>query len=148
MRRATYDRKKVICPNSSCIGYSSNVAKPGYWISYKNGFDSQSIARVLGRIASPHDVGGFLAVMRLSMVGTHASIAWVDPKDVSECYEKPPRALLDWITGDDWVKTAGDIARIVAMSEHGTTSESFIRTRNDPEKAYNARPEYVAQFIE
>ena len=33
MRKARYDMQKVVCKNSSCIGYSSNIAKPGYWIT-------------------------------------------------------------------------------------------------------------------
>lgn len=150
MRKAKYDLRKVVCPNSSCLGYSSNIAKPGYWIAWDDGNGPQ-LGRVLGRIADT-DVGGkvcegYIAVVRLMMECTHAGVSWVDPKSVTRCYVKPPRHLLAWITGDVWVNSAKDIARIVAMSEHGTLSESFITTRDDPEKAYNARPEYVAQFI-
>lgn len=151
MRKANYDCKRVICKNSSGLGYSSNVAKPGYWIAFKGGSGEQCIGRVLGRIAETDrqgaDCAGCLAVIRLHMESTHAGIAWVNPNDVTHCYEKPPADLLAWITGSEWVKNKGDIARIIAMAQHGTTSESFIATRNDPEKAYNARPSYIKQFI-
>jgi hypothetical protein len=76
-----------------------------------------------------------------------ASVRWVDPREVWECYEHPPRDMLDWITQPAWVKSKHDIARVIAMSEHGTLSESFIVKRDDPANAYNARPAYVSQFI-
>ena len=151
MRKAKYDLRKVICPNSSCIGFSNNTAKPGYWITWKTDETHYGIGRVLGRIAKTDhdgsDCAGYLAVMALFMESTHAGVRWVDPREVTTCYEKPPADLLAWITGADWVKNAKDVARMVAMSEHGTTSDDYIATRNDPDKAYNARPEYVAQFI-
>jgi hypothetical protein len=153
MRKAQYDMQRVICKNASCIGYSSNVAKPGYWVSWRDGANAAGplIGRVIGRIAKTdgqgNDCAGFLAVMSLGMEATHAWIRWVDPADVTACYEKPPADLLAWITGNEWVKNKGDIARMIAMSEHGTLSESFIATRNDPSKPYNSRPAYVAQFI-
>ena len=157
MRKARYSLKKVICRNSSCIGYSSVTAKPGYWIAWRDcpvvgqPLPEARYGRVLGRIDETDrdgtDCKGWLAVMRLSMELTHASIAWVNPADVTHVYEKPPADLLAWITGAEWVKNKDDIARILAMSEHGTTSDQFIASRNDPEKAYNARPQYVKQFI-
>ena len=151
MRKAKYDLRKVICRKASCLGYSSNVAKPGYWVSFVGGSGEACIGRVVGRIAESDGSGtncrGYLAVMRLSMECTHAYINWVNPDDVRHCYEKPPAALLEWIAGADWVKSAADVARLIAMSQHSTTSENFIATRDDPEKAYNARPEYAAQFI-
>ena len=155
MRKAKYSMRQVVCRNSSCIGYSSNVARPGYWVMYRGDSEGLRMARVLGRIeyaqfvhgARTPDVRGSLAVIRLTMGGTHANIAWVDPGDVVECYEKPPAALMAWITGPDWVKSKRDIARILAMSEYGTTSEEFISSRDDPAKPYNARPEFCAQYI-
>ena len=149
MRKARYSLKQVICKNSSCIGHSSNVAKPGYWLTYKiNG--ATATARVLGRIDAT-DEGipcvGYLAVVRLHFGGTFAGIAWVHPDEVTDVYQNPPAELFAWITGAEWVKNKHDIARIVAMSEHGTLSESYIASRNDPEKAYNARPEYINQFV-
>lgn len=151
MRKARYDMRQVICRNSSCLGYSSIYAKPGYWVAYRGLSGEACIGRVLGRIAetdrgSPN-CAGHLAVMRLFMECTHAGIAWVNPDDVTHCYAKPPRDLLAWITGDDWVQSKRDIARIIAMDQHGTTSDSFIASRDEPDKAYNARPQYVAQFI-
>ena len=147
MRKARYDLKQVICPKASCLGHSSNVAKPGYWIAFG---PAQTIGRVLGRIAEtdgPNNCKGHLAVIRLSCEATHAHIAWVDPQEVTACYSAPPAKLLAWLTGSEWVKDKGDIARIIAMSQHGTLSESYIDNRDKPEQAYNARPEYVQQFI-
>ena len=147
MRKARYNLRQTVCPKSSCIGYSSNVAKPGYWIAYDGG-----IARVLGQIEEcPYDGGvsvkGWIVAIRLIMECTHAGVTWIDPQTVTHCYSKPPADLLTWFTGDEWVKNKGDIARIIAMGEHGTLSDSFISTRNDPDKPYNSRPAYVAQFI-
>lgn len=144
MRKARYDLRKVTCPNSSHIGHSTNVARPGSWILTCTG----QTARVLGRVAEtddPNDCVGFLAVMTL--YARSAGIFWIDPYDVRECYDTPPVKLLDWLTSPDWVGSKHDIHRIIAMGEHGTLQEQFIATRHDPDKAYNARPEYVAQFI-
>lgn len=152
MRKARYDMRQVVCVNSQCLGNSSNIAKPGYWIAYKSSAQIR-FARVLGRIAETQqrdgleDCAGWIAAITLYCELTSAGIAWVNPADVVACYDTPPRNLLAWITGQDWVKNKGDIARIIAMSQYGTTSEQFITSRNDPEKAYNARPEYVDQFI-
>lgn len=150
MQKARYDLRKVICKNSSGIGYSSNVAKPGYWVVCRiSETAAPTMGRVIGRIAeSQNGAGvGHLAVMCLGMGGTFAMVRWVDPDLVLECYEKPPAQLLAWLTADDWVKNKDDIARLVAMNQHGSTSEQFIGNRNDPQNAYNARPEYVRQFI-
>lgn len=146
MRRARYDLKQVICKNSSCIRHSSNIARPGYWITY----GAHNTGRVLGRIAEtdrPNDCVGYLAVMRLSPGMQSAGIDWVNPSTVTNVYSTPPAQLLAWITAPDWVESKHDIARIIAMDQHGATQEQFIATRDDPDKAYNARPEYVAQFI-
>lgn len=153
MRKATYSLKKVVCKNSSCIGHSSNVAKPGYWITWQNTPTGthEGVGRVLGRIDNASWDGvpviGHLAVIRLFADMTFAGIAWVHPDDVTSVHEQAPAQLLAWITGDEWVKNKHDIARIVAMSQHGTLSEQFIANRDKPEQAYNARPEYVAQFV-
>lgn len=149
MRKAKYDLRMVVCRKASCLGYSSNVAKPGYWVSFVGDSGESCLGRVVGRIAKTDglDCRGYLAVMRLSMECTHAFVTWVNPDDVRHCYKKPPAALLNWITGAEWVKSAADVARLIAMSRHGTTSDQFIATRDDPEKAYNARPEYVNQWV-
>lgn len=152
MRKARYDMKQVICPNASLIGYGQYIVRPGYWIAYRGNTENKiEIGRVLGRIAETDrggdDCKGYLAVIRLIMEATAGGIAWVNPVDVVYALEKPPRNFLAWITGDDWVKNKGDIARIIAMCQHGTLSESYIENRFDPEAAYNARPEYVKQFI-
>lgn len=151
MRKAKYDMRRVICKNSSCIGNSSNIAKPGFWIVYCDDSGKQYAGRVLGRIAETDrdgkDCAGHLAVMRLHTGMRSAGIAWVHPDSVRDVYEHPPAALLEWITGPEWVKSAADIARIIAMDQHGTTCESFIDSRHAPDKAYNSRPEYVQQWI-
>lgn len=157
MRKAKYDRKQVICKKSSCIGHSTNVARPGSWIRYNvdetGSMRAHSrIGRVLGRIDRADGPDGFeyrgwLAVIYLSLSGRTGAIAWVDPDTVRECYENPPANLFAWITGEQWVKTKGDIARIIAMAQHGTTGEEYIATRDDPDKPYNARPEYARQFV-
>lgn len=143
MRKAQYDRKQVICKNSSFIGYSTRIAKPGYWIVFRLSETKTCMARVLGRIASCDSQGfdctGWLAVMRLGDSGRHTWVNWVNPDDVLECYETAPYNLLSWLTGENWVKTKDDIERIVAMSEHGTTCTSYIDSRDDPEKPYNRK---------
>ncbi len=163
MRKAKYSAKKVYLPNASRLGYGLSYAKPGNWIVYTEHHEEigtgkpsehSRMARVLGRIdhddhmagSTLEDCAGFLAVMALADSGTHAYPRWVNPVDVTECYEKPPRALLEWLTGDDWPQRGADVGRVLAMAQHGTCSESYIASRNDPAKAYNARPEYVSQF--
>ena len=153
MRKARYDMRQVVCRNSSLIGYSTNIAKPGYWIASRSDVEGETrLGRVLGRIAETDRLGGtdcvgWLAVVGLGIEATHAFVRWINPADVIACYEKSPAALLSWLTGDEWVRSKRDIARLVAMSEYGTMSEKFIASRNDPDKAYNARQEYVDQFI-
>lgn len=142
MRKARYDLKQVICPNASTIGYSTYVAKPGYWIT-----TAFSTARVLGRIAEPYECKGWLAVVSLLQGHRSAGIRWIDPKEVTAVYATPPAQLFQWLTGPDWVKSPKDIARIIAMHEHGTLQEQFIANRDLPDQAYNARPEYAQQFI-
>ena len=149
MRKARYNMQQVICRNASHIGYSTTRAKPGYWVAYKN-FGVPHIGRVLGRIAETDrqglDCKGYLAVMVLGMDCTHAGVQWVDPSYVTHCYERPPAALLTWITNPiNWVKSKHDIARLIAMARHGTTSDQFIATRNDPDKPYN-NPAHAEAF--
>jgi hypothetical protein len=150
MRKARYDMKQVICPNASLIAYGTRVVRPGYWIEFKVG-SNRELGRVLGRVAETDrdgiDCTGHLAVIRLICEGTAGGICWVPPADVIYALEKPPAKFLAWITGDEWVKSQDDIARIVAMNEHGTLSESYIENRDNPDQAYNARPEYIKQFI-
>lgn len=149
MRKARYDLRKVVCPNSSYLGYSSNVAKPGYWITWVGDHPGFNVGRVLGRIAETDgpDCKGWLAVITLFSSHNAAGIRWIKPTWVNTVYEKPPAKLLAWITGETWVKNKHDIARIIAMSEHGTLQEQFIENRDNPDQAYNARPEYIQQFI-
>ena len=141
MRKARYDMQQVICRNASHIGYSTKRAKPGYWVAYNNLGDTH-IGRVLGRIAETDrqgfDCKGFLAVMVLGIECTHAGVQWVDPSFVTHCYEHAPHDLLTWITDPtNWVSNKGDITRLIAMAQHGTTSNQFIATRNDADKPYN-----------
>jgi hypothetical protein len=165
MRRAKYSAKKVRLPNASLIGYGVYYAKPGYWVTWGDPLQDDSkahrIGRVLGRIeCAAYDTGkgaldcmGWLAVMQLSDDLTHAYVRWVDPAWVQVCYEQPPAQLMAWITGDDWPKRATDIPRLIAMSEYGSCSESYIADRNNPDKPYNGRngtisaDEYNAQYV-
>lgn len=150
MRKARYDMRQVICPNATTLGHCTVIAKPGRWIAWDDG--AQRIGRVLGRIAETDyrdgtTCAGWLAVIGLFCEATAAGIRWVNPAHVQAIYKEPPAQLLAWLTGAEWVKNKNDIARIIAMSQHGTLSESYIANRDNPEQAYNARPEYVAQFI-
>ncbi len=161
MRKAKYSAKSVHLPNASRIGFDVTIARPGSWVAfYQNGIPPvmsetsgrQNIGRVLGRIDKTPDDGledcsGWLAVMTLNAVASGAYIRWVNPKWVTHCLDKPPAALLAWITGEDWPSLSADIPRLIAMALHGTCSEQVIETRNDPKKPYNCRDEYVAQFI-
>lgn len=151
MRKARYDMRRVVCRNASLLGSATRIAKPGHWVIFDQGAGAPTMGRVLGRIAECDQDGadcrGYLAV--IAFYGGHGfcGVRWVNPDDVRECYARPPRAILEWLTGPEWVKSAADIGRILAMSQHGTLSEDYIGTRNDPEKAYNARAEYIGQFI-
>lgn len=149
MRRFRMDGRKVICPKASLLGYSSNVARPGSWIVYLDHDANRRVARVLGRIAEVEDnpeCRGWLAVVSPSTCMTAAYVRWIDPADVRECYAQPPQQLLSWLMGD-WPTSKAGRERVVAMGEHGTLSEAFIATRDDPAKPYNCRPVYVAQWV-
>lgn len=150
MRRAKYSAKKVYLPNASRLGFDTSIARPGSWITYLLGTQHVT-ARVLGRIDETprdglEDCSGWLAVLRLNDGADEAFVAWVDPKTVIRCHNRPPRALLAWITGDEWAKRGSDVAFYIAMSQHGTTCDRYIESRHDPERAYCRRPEYVDQF--
>lgn len=149
MRKARYDMKRVICKYASLIGSSTRIAKPGHWVALDTSY--RMVGRVLGRVAECDrdgaDCKGYLAVVVFHGGHGFCGIRWVHPDDVRECYEHAPQRILAWLTGDEWVKNKGDIARIIAMSGYGTLSEDYIETRDDPEKAYNSRPEYVQQFL-
>jgi hypothetical protein len=152
VRRAKYSAKKVYLPNASTLGFGVRYAKPGSWITWETDGCAPNTGRVLGRIDETARDGlencdGWLAVMALSRDMGHAHVRWVNPADVYQCQESPPAALLAWITGEEWPTHRRDIPRLIAMSEHGTCSNEYIASRNDPAKPYNARPEYVAQFI-
>ncbi len=153
MRKIRLDRKQVMLPNASTLGYGLYKAKPGNWIMWSDDGHTR-IGRVIGRIAEADRVAGkpydycvgWLVVMRLYDDMDHAGINWVEPKKVTRCLEQPPHALLAWITGPEWVTTKEDGYRLIAMSEHGTTSEQFIHKRDNPDQAYNARPQYIDQL--
>lgn len=151
MRRAKYSMKRIICPNASSIGYSTTICKPGYWVVWVEDGREYS-GRVLGRIEETEnknglkDCAGMITVIRFYSGGRSCGVAWVDRHSVRECYPNPAANLAKWITGDDWVKSKKDILRIIAMQQHGTLSEEYIGDRDNPEKPYNCRPEYVNQF--
>lgn len=151
MRKARYDMRQVICKNASLLGSATRIVRPGYWVTFDQGAGAPTMGRVLGRIAETDRDGencaGWLAVIAFFAGHGFCGVRWVNPDDVREAYANPPRAILEWLTGPQWVKSAADIARIVAMSQHGTLSEAYIGNRDNPDQAYNARPEYVAQFI-
>lgn len=151
MRKARYDLRRVVCPNATLLGSATRIAKPGYWVYFNQGAGAPTMGRVLGRIVETDrdgkDCAGYLAVIAWHGMHGFCGVRWVDPAEVTECHANPPRAILEWLTGAEWVKNKNDIARIVAMSQHGTLSDSYIGNRDNPEQAYNARPEYVRQFI-
>ena len=107
---------------------------------------------MLGRIAEAPgtNCAGYLAVMCLSMGGTSASVRWVDPLRVRDCYDSPPRALMRWLTGTRWVASKADIGRLIAAWAYGTTCEQFIESIDGREKPYNDPTRldaYINQFI-
>lgn len=152
MRRAKYSAKHVRLPHASTLGFDVTVAKPGYWIMWTEEGQTH-VGRVLGRIDEAErgeglpDCKGHLAVIALACDLHHAHVRWVDPADVERCQPTPPAALLAWITGEDWPATAREIPRIIAMADYGTCSQTSINFRNDPSRHYNARPEYIAQYV-
>lgn len=160
MRTATYDRKSVICKNASTLGYGVQTAKPGSWISfYTDGRyssqRSQSVGRVLGRVASVNSpdgedktVVGHLLVMKLDVSTFSSYPAWINPLDVTNCRDRPPVELMRWITGDEWVSKDADILRMLRMSDYGTTSEEYIASRNDDDKPYNESAEDLVPNID
>lgn len=150
MRRAIYSAKKVFLPNTYRGGSGVSHARPGYWLTWLDANRMRN-GRVLGRIdkSDGDDCEGFIAVMALSDNATHAYIRWVNPVDVRECHEAPPRALLAWLTGGEWATEGSEVSYYIALAEEGITSERFIASRNDPDSARaECRRQYEIQTDE
>lgn len=149
MIKCKIDRRQVICKNASTLGSFTSKVKPGYWITW---FDSYKVrcGRVIGRITETDylEVGERykvrLAVMEFWVDTAHCSVVWVDPDTVQTALPTAPAQLLAWLTSEEFLKT--DPHKLIAMAYYGTLSERYIASRDDPDKAYNARPEYVDQF--
>lgn len=129
VRRHEVSERKVRCPNVP--NYGCDV-RPGYWITYReaytDGTAGKRVARVLGRIewAEPvshetDDVRGYLSVLACSDDLHHAFPRWVNPDDVLTALERPPAAMLAFLSAD--LPKPDMVHR---LSEYGTLSESYV----------------------
>jgi predicted Zn-ribbon and HTH transcriptional regulator len=124
----TLDGRQVRCPHASLIGYSSNMARVGYFFTYVE--DGQiRYARMLARIAYAPRIGNdnviknYILALVLSMNASSAYERWVDPATVREVYEKPPTKLTTFFFQPTLPYKVDVIRRLI---EHGSLQELYV----------------------
>jgi hypothetical protein len=116
-RTLVFDEKPVRCPH---VGAYGEYASPGDFIVIE-GYGGH-YARVLGRIVSPVDCcEGFILALVLSHGGEFCFERWIDPKEVFNVSEKPPKALWAWFTSP-----IDNPIEAVDLASYGTLSASQI----------------------
>lgn len=93
----TRDNKRTILPNSSLLGYSTNVAKRGCCLVYDHR-EQRVWARVVGRV---HCEGKtYIEVIKTDPAFTMAYVDWIDPATVQACYAAPHRQVINFLIGE------------------------------------------------
>jgi hypothetical protein len=123
------DNRKVICKNSSLIGYSTNVVKAGDFFTYTDHNRNQiQMARSLGRVSAPalsaneKPINGYILALVLSGDGTFAFERWVNPDDVQSVMPLPTK-----MTAFFFAPTIPyDAQTMRRLGEHGTLADEFI----------------------
>lgn len=108
------DNVRVICPNSSRLGYSRYYTKRGFWISAQGEGhpEFRGVGRVLGRVRCEGKT--YVEAMMFFGATMTPVLRWIEPFAVNESYAQPPRSVLQWIMGD-W----SDPASLVAHAYSG-----------------------------
>jgi len=131
------DRRAVHVPRASTLGYGKYRAQPGDWIVWSFPISDSddtargpdSIGRVLGRVAYAPAIGtdgrairNWIAVLRLSSEGTHASVYWVNPEWVSRvhAHRADIGAFWQWFASDAAI--ANGYAWTIAAGHYGALS--------------------------
>ena len=92
----TRDNRKTICPNSTGLGFSSNVAKRGNWITWEVD-NHKHCGRVVGRV---HCEGKtYIEVIATGVEFSAAHVRWINPADVRSCYPMPNLDVIAFMTG-------------------------------------------------
>ena len=126
MRRGTYAKRPVYCPNASTFGYSKRKACPGDVLTWKYKADDVYSGRMLARVNAHADgpdvpaVRGFIAVLELTATFDHAFVRWIDPKDVTEV-RRAPVAFPAWFFGE-----LPPIDKILAAEAYGSLDEHYV----------------------
>ena len=107
----TRDNRVTLCPNSSHLGFSTNKAKRGSWITFE--IDNlHGAGRVVGRV---HCEGKTYIEIIATGIGMHwAGVRWIEPCDVRSCYPAPNDAIMHFFLGD-WT----DAESILATAARG-----------------------------
>lgn len=90
------DVQAVICPNAVHLGYSTNKAKRGSWITYETD-DHHRAGRVVGRVKCEGKT--YLEIVTWDTALTFAYVRWIEAHRVRECYNQPHRRVIDFLTG-------------------------------------------------
>jgi hypothetical protein len=131
-RTVTVSQEKVICPNASTLGYSTNVARPGDFITT----DAGDNCRVLGKIIENDSRSTFNGYLLALVFGSNDSFLmerWIDPASVVSVL--PPSEvihLLRWFAQD--TLPAPDLCCYAAS--YGTLSGYYILQIDDRLKKF------------
>jgi len=95
------DNRATTLPNSSFLGFSTNKAKRGNWITYEIDNHCRA-ARVVGGVTC--EGKRYLEVITWDVAQTMAYVRWIEPASVRSCYPRPPAPVLAFLSGqwDDW----------------------------------------------
>lgn len=124
-------RAIVKLPNTSALGYGNRTASPGDWIVFDLGRGTERsdvhYGRVLGRVdaagwdgADKTPIKGWIAVMRLSSLGTHAFEFWVNPADVTFCESQSSHATFFATLFNASPEHLLRMSKYGSLSTHGT----------------------------
>lgn len=103
---AQIDRKQVLCPNVSHLGYDKYKAQFGDIVLFIQN-DRAQVGRVIGRVhyapaleGDTRPIRDYLVVAALSDDLTHVGERWVSPDEVTRIYDptEPDRKILEMIT--------------------------------------------------
>lgn len=106
----TRDNRATYLPNASHLGYDLWKAKRGNWVRFKREGMDGAHGRVIGRV---HCEGKtYIEIVALLGNLDIPAIRWIEPSDVIQCRELPPKAIFDFICGD-W--NARTVANAIAQ---------------------------------
>ena len=93
----TRDNVAVYLPNATTLGFGKRKAKRGNWVEYEVD-NHHFVGRIISRVTCEGKV--YVEVAQASPAFAHAYIGWIEPAQIRECRENPPRAVFDFFSGD------------------------------------------------